>query len=1149
MPNNIITVSYTINAGPVQTVTNISVSAGGTANFTTVGLTFANNGQTLQITGVTITSALPNCSQSFTRNVTLSVNPAPSLNSSLSPSTICSGSIFSYVPGSSLPGASFNWSRSTIPGISQPANSGSGTISETLTNTTSSPVVVTFVVTTTANGCNNSPGENVVLTVNPAPSLSTVSQAATVCSGTGGTINLTGLIPGSTSTIFYSINGISQPSVAGVVSNGSGNASFTSANLTAANNGQVLRVTGVSTTSNSPTCARTFSIITLLSVNASPTLSGASQATPVCLSGPATINIAGLVANSTNNTINYTINGVAQTPVTGVNANGSGVASFNTSALTVANNGQTLQVTGITNGTCSQSFTQNVTLSVGTINTWLGVNTNWFDPANWCAGIPTSTTDVLIPGSLSFYPLVNSGVPTVRNITIQATASVTVSNAKMQVAGSITNAGTFNATTGTIELNGISGTQSISGSTFVNRTLDGLIISNTAGVNVSNAVNDTLNIADSLAFGNVSNTVLNTGDNITLLSRAAKTARVANITNGGANSGNSFTGKVILERYIPEQRAWRMMTVPLQQAGSQTFNVSWQEGAVNPDYVYANRIDPHPGYGMLITGPTAAVGFDPSPMNNYSVQHFNPLTLAWAGIPNTLTAKVTDSTGYMVFVRGDRATQIYLNTAAPTSNTILRTSGLLKTNLQTVTVPAAVGAYSLVGNPYASSIDLRNISTTGGVSGVNYVVWDPSLTGGSGVGAYQYLTRSGGPGTDYLVFPGNSGPGGGSYGAAFSINNNIQSSQAFLVQNGGAGTISVNENAKIVPTTSAVFRPMVPTTNPVQFGYISTLLLYENGNIDSLQLVDGALMMYRNDYSNDIDLEDAKKMSNFSSENFGVSSNGQWMQIEKRNGIQPADTIFFKAKSYRVRDYQLKIEAANIDETGLSAFLEDKYLQTSTPVSLSGTTVYRFKVTVDTGAWKPDRFRIVFKQNVVLPVTFSSVKAYRNNNYINVDWKTEHELSIANYEVERSTDGVRFTKVYTETNVVNNDRGAAYSWVDKDPVKGFNFYRIKSTEVNGAVKYTTVVKVLFENTTPAITLYPNPLVDGTFNLYFVNEASGEYKFRLLNSAGQLIDAGKINHTATSPRETFKPKQQLLQGNYILEITKPDGTKQAISAMY
>ncbi|HOZ76948.1 MAG TPA: proprotein convertase P-domain-containing protein [Ferruginibacter sp.] len=1147
IPSTIITATYTINGGPVETVTNISVSAGGTANFTTIGLTAANDGQVLQVTGITITSALPNCSQSFTRNVTLDVHPIPALSSSLSPGAICSGSTFSYAPSSALPGSSFAWSRSVVAGISQPANSGTGNINEILTNTTSAPVSVNFLVTTTANGCNNSPGENVVLVVNPAPSLSTVSQAATVCAGTGGTINLTGLIPNSTSTVFYSINGISQPSVAGVVSNGSGNASFTSANLTVANNGQVLRVTGVSNTSNSPTCARTFSIITLLSVNANPTLTGATQPVPVCVAGPATISITGLVPGSTNNTINYTINGVAQTPVTGVNANGSGAASFITSALTVANNGQTLQVTGITNGTCSQSFTQNVLLSVGTINTWLGINSNWFDPLNWCAGIPTSTTDVLIPGSLSFYPLVSSGVPTVRNISIQPTASVTLSAAVMQIAGSITNTGVFDASAGAIELNGISGVQNISGSSFAARTLGGLIISNTAGVNVSSAAGDTLNIADSLAFGNVNNAVLNTGDNITLLSRAAKTARVSNITNGGVNTGNSFSGKVTIERFIPQRRAWRLLTVPLQQAGSQTFNAAWQEGVVNPDFVYANRLDPHPGFGTLITGPAGANGFDPSPMNNYSIQRFDPLAAAWSGIPNTHTLKVTDSAGYMVFVRGDRSTQIYLNTLAPTSHTILRTNGFLKTNLQTTAVPAGIGPFSLVGNPYPSSIDLRQVSTTGGVSGVNYVVWDPSLTGTNGVGAYQYLTRSGGPGSDYLVFPGNSALGGGSYGAAFSVNNTIQSSQAFFVQNAGAGSVGINENAKIVPNSSTVFRPMTPR-RPA-FGYISTLLMFENGHVDSLQLVDGALMMYNDNYSDAIDLEDARKMQNFSSENFGILSSDHWMQIEKRSRIADADTIFFKAKSYRVRDYQFHIEADNIQQPGLTAFLEDSYLQTATPVSLTGTTVYRFKVTADSGAWKQDRFRIVFRSNTVLPVTFSSVKAYKINDDVNVEWKTAHESSVASYEVEKSVDGTRFEKTYTEVNVKNNERGATYQWLDKNPVKGYNYYRIRSNDVNGDFKYTAIVKVMFDKATPLVTLYPNPLADGTFNLYFTNMPGGEYKLRLMNTAGQLIDAAVIQHAVTTSKEVFKPRQQLLQGNYMLEIIKPDGTKQTIRAMY
>lgn len=95
-----------------------------------------------------------------------------------------------------------------------------------------------------------------------------------------------------------------------------------------------------------------------------PTLSGASQASAVCGSGSATINLTGMVANSTGNAIDYTINGVAQPQVTGINADGSGNASFSTSSLTTANNGQALVITKITNGSCYTDFSQTVTLNV-----------------------------------------------------------------------------------------------------------------------------------------------------------------------------------------------------------------------------------------------------------------------------------------------------------------------------------------------------------------------------------------------------------------------------------------------------------------------------------------------------------------------------------------------------------------------------------------------------------------------------------------------------------------------------------------------------------------------------------------------------------------------------------------------------------------
>ena len=56
--------------------------------------------------------------------------------------------------------------------------------------------------------------------------------------------------------------------------------------------------------------------------------------------------------------------------------------------------------------------------------------------------------------------------------------------------------------------------------------------------------NDTLNITGTLSFGNVNNVTLHTGDNITLVSNANGTARVADITNSDStnNSGNKFDG-------------------------------------------------------------------------------------------------------------------------------------------------------------------------------------------------------------------------------------------------------------------------------------------------------------------------------------------------------------------------------------------------------------------------------------------------------------------------------------------------------------------------------------------------------------------------------------------------------------------------------
>ena len=96
---------------------------------------------------------------------TLSVNALPALSGPLQVSTN-SAVVFSYTPTSTVAGTVFTWTRAAVAGISNPASSGPGGISEQLINTTSAPIDVVYVYTLDANGCTQT--QSLVVTVNPA---------------------------------------------------------------------------------------------------------------------------------------------------------------------------------------------------------------------------------------------------------------------------------------------------------------------------------------------------------------------------------------------------------------------------------------------------------------------------------------------------------------------------------------------------------------------------------------------------------------------------------------------------------------------------------------------------------------------------------------------------------------------------------------------------------------------------------------------------------------------------------------------------------------------------------------------------------------------------------------------------------------------
>src|SRR5664279_4722993 len=159
---------------------------------------------------------------------------------------------------------------------------------------------------------------------------------------------------------------------------------------------------------------------------------------------------------------------------------------------------------------------------------------------------------------------------------------------------------------------------------------------------------------------------------------------------------------------------------------------------------------------------------------------------------------------------------------------------------------------------------------------------------------------------------------------------------------------------------------------------------------------------------------------------------------------------------------------------------------------MTGTTDVNFTVANVTGSNAANRFMIVFEPLKALPVTFTSVKAFKQDKDIDVQWRVDNEMNMKQYEVEKSTNGTQFSSIAVKPATANNGGSAVYVIADASPVEGFNYYRVNSVDVNGKLSYTNLVKVLIGSMKQDITIYPNSITDGMIHLQLVNQPAGNY---------------------------------------------------------
>jgi hypothetical protein len=247
------------------------------------------------------------------------------------------------------------------------------------------------------------------------------------------------------------------------------------------------------------------------------------------------------------------------------------------------------------------------------------------------------------------------------------------------------------------------------------------------------------------------------------------------------------------------------------------------------------------------------------------------------------------------------------------------------------------------------------------------------------------------------------------------------------------------------------------------------------------------------------------------------------------------DTLFLKLTRSTKRKYHFDINTEKLEQDNLAGFVEDKYLNQLTPVNLDGNTGMDFEINAAAASAASDRFRIIFIPSVV----YTDISANVLYSDIVVEWSLPKEYNIKEYEIERSTNGISFTKVATKAAAGNNNSPVSYQWLDLAPATGDYFYRIRSISNNNVTGYGNVVKARMNKSTPAMYVFPNPVTDKQIQLQMNSMPQGVYSVRLINNLGQTVLSKRISHSSGTSTERIQPDKKLVPGLYYLEVLSPD----------
>ena len=448
-----------------------------------------------------------------------------------------------------------------------------------------------------------------------------------------------------------------------------------------------------------------------------------------------------------------------------------------------------------------------------------------------------------------------------------------------------------------------------------------------------------------LSFLNISKGSLNANGNITLASTVNQTAVVPSVW-------GTITGNVVVEKFIPANRAFRFVSSSVNSTSS--INANWQEGVINT--TTSDNLNPYPGYGTHITG-NGQNGLDATQTTNFSMYTYDNISPAWINVTNTNSDLLVAGKPYRMLIRGDRSINLNSNTPPPTTTT-LRARGTLVTGdfeIPATSLNQTANSFSLIGNPYQAKVSMRAVLRNSSFQNKVWY-WNPNINTRGGYvpvdfEAAQDIIGVQNVGNNNIVFPGAS----------------------FFVRKQGSTTSSIvfKETHKVAETSDAtLFRQNNLLTESFEMDKIN-ITLHENNNVlPSTNVLDGVVLVFNDNFNSEFNTSDMVKFSNLD-EDLALYYGTNRVSIDKRNTPLTSDVISLGVTKFRHSNYRFDVNLT--DYSGLTPYLHDEYLNVYTELTPGSTVSYPFTIQSEVSAsTSVNRFKVVFQNMMLSTADFNS---------------------------------------------------------------------------------------------------------------------------------------------------------------------------------